>query len=438
MATPFAPRADPDPSVAELIAARGHLSMHAMDGLVLEDVALNAIADALGTPAWVYGAGTMRARLAELSAALSGLSVHIHYAVKANDHLAVLRVFAAGGAGADVVSEGELRRALRAGIAGDNIVFSGVGKTQAELRAALAEGIGQINVESAAELAMVSAAAVATGHAARVALRVNPDVDAGTHAKITTGRADNKFGIPYGDAVALYGHAATLPGVRPVGIALHIGSQIISFAPYRAAYARAAQLVGDLRAAGHCVMRVDCGGGLGIGYRDEPGASPAAFAGCLRAAFAGLDVELMIEPGRWLAGPAGLLLAGVVLTKPGFMVLDAAMNDLVRPAMYDAYHAIVPLSAARATAPAAPVDVVGPVCESGDTFARGRALPALAAGDRVALLDAGAYGAVMSSTYNARPLAPIALVDGDRWAVIRPRQTLDDLWRGESVPAFLG
>jgi diaminopimelate decarboxylase len=430
---------EPDPAIADLIAARPHLSMHAMDGLVMEDVPLNAIADALGTPTWVYGAGTMRARLAELSAALAGLRAHVHYAVKANDHLAVLRVFASGGAGADVVSEGELRRARRAGIAARHIVFSGVGKTAAELRAALAEGVGQINVESAAELAMISAVASAMGRTADIALRVNPDVDAGTHAKITTGRADNKFGIPYADAAALYAHAATLPGIAPVGIALHIGSQILSLAPYRAAYARAAELVRELRAAGQHVLRVDCGGGLGIGYRDDSGAMPAAFAGALRGAFSGLDVELMVEPGRWLVGPAGVLLASVVLTKGDerFVVIDAAMNDLVRPAMYDAWHAIVPLAADHATRPIAAVDVVGPVCETGDTFARSRALPALAAGDRVALLDTGAYGAVMSSTYNARPLSPIALVDGARWAVIRPRQTLDDLWRDESVPAFL-
>ena len=431
---------EPDPSVADLIAARPHLAMHAMDGLVLEDVPLNAIADALGTPVWVYGAGTMRRRLADLTAALAGLNVQIHYAVKANDHLAVLRIFAGGGAGADVVSIGELHRAIRAGIAGDHIVFSGVGKTTAEISAALAAGVGQLNVESPAELAMISAVAGAQGRTARVALRVNPDVDAGTHAKITTGKAENKFGIPYDDAVELYAHAASLPGVEPVGIALHIGSQILSLAPYRAAYARAAELVRTLRAAGQRVSRVDCGGGLGIGYRDTPGLSPVAFAGALRTAFAGLDVQLMIEPGRWLIGPAGVLLASVVLTKGGerFVVLDAAMNDLVRPAMYEAWHAIVPLAAGNAVGPVAAVDIVGPVCESGDTFAKGRILPALAAGDRVAILDAGAYGAVMSSTYNARPLAPIALVDGARWAVIRPRQEPDELWRSETIPDFIG
>ncbi len=428
-----------DPSVADLIAARPHLAMHPFDGLVLEDVPLNAIADALGTPVWVYGAGTIRARLAALTAALAGVGAQVHYAVKANDHLAVLRLMAQGGAGADVVSAGELARARRAGIPPDCIVFSGVGKTVAEIAAALSEGIAQINIESAAELDMVAAVAARLDRVAKVALRINPDVDAGTHAKITTGRAENKFGIACAEAAALYARAAALPGVAPVGIALHIGSQILSLAPYRAAYARAAELVRTLRAAGHSVRRVDCGGGIGIGYRDEPGAAPDAFAGTLRQAFAGLEVELMVEPGRWLVGPAGLLLASVVLSKGGerFVVLDAAMNDLVRPAMYDAWHAIVPLAAARAAGAVAAVDVVGPVCESGDTFARARALPRLAAGDRVAILDAGAYGAVMSSTYNARPLAPIALVDGGNWAVVRARQDVHDLWRGESVPEFL-
>ncbi len=432
--------ADAEPSIAELIAARPHLAMHAMDGLLLEGVALHAIADALGTPTWVYGAGTIRARLRQLTEALRPQGVGIHYAVKANDHLAVLRLMRDGGAGADVVSAGEFSRARAAGIEAGHIVFSGVGKGAPEIVAALGEGVGQINVESPAELAMISAIASGMGRVARVALRINPDIDAGTHAKITTGRADNKFGVAYGQAAALYAHAATLPGIEPVGIALHIGSQILSLAPYRAAYARAAALVGALREAGQRVAVVDCGGGLGIGYGDEPGASPAAFAGVLRQAFAGLDVRLMVEPGRWLVGPAGVLLASVALTKATasrhFIVLDAAMNDLARPAMYDAWHGIVPVSAVAALAPASPADIVGPVCETGDTFARNRMAPALAAGDRVAILDTGAYGAVMSSTYNARPLAAIAMVDGDRWATIRARQRPEAMWAGELIPDF--
>ncbi len=426
----------PDPSTAELIAARPHLKLHAMDGLLMEGVPLNAIADRLGTPTWVYSAGCLRTRLAELTAALAGLDCHIHYAVKANDHLAILNLVRLGGAGADVVSGGELLRARKAGIPADHIVFSGVGKTLAELQLAIAEGIAQINVESPAELEMIAAVAAAMGRTADVALRINPDVDAGTHAKITTGRADNKFGISYTDATALYAHAATLPGVRPVGLALHIGSQILAMAPYRAAYTRAAELIRALRDTGQTVIRMDCGGGLGIGYGDEPGAAPAAFAGVLRSCFAGMGLTLMTEPGRWLVGPAGVLLSAVVLTKGSdrFMVIDAAMNDLVRPAMYDAYHGIVPLSPGNAVAQPQRFDIVGPICETGDTFARDRTMPAVAAGGRVAILDAGAYGAVMSSTYNARPLAPIALVDGDRWTTIRARQRVESLWDGEIIP----
>ena len=430
-----------DPTTAELVAARPHLSLHAMDGLVMDDVPLNAVADAVGTPTWVISAGAIRARLAALRDALAGLPVHVHYAVKANDHLAVLRLMRAGGAGADVVSGGELLRARTAGIPGAEIVFSGVGKTAADLRLALAEGVGQVNVESAEELEMLSALAAAMGRTARVALRINPDVDAGTHAKITTGRAENKFGIAYADAPALYARAAGLPGLRPVGLALHIGSQILSMAPFRAAYARTAEMVRHLRAQSLPVETVDCGGGLGIAYRGEPTPSPAAFAGAIRAAFAGLDLRLAVEPGRWLVGPAGVLLASVVLTKRTgarrFVVLDAAMNDLIRPAMYDAWHGIVPLSPVDAVRPTHPADVVGPVCESGDTFARSRSLPDLAPDARVAILDAGAYSAVMSSTYNARPLAAEVLVDGARWSVIRPRQPVEALWANESVPRWL-
>jgi diaminopimelate decarboxylase len=431
----------PDPIFAELIARRPALSLHAQDGLVLEDVPLAAIARAVGTPSWVISAGTLRARLAALTAALAGLRCAIHFAVKANDHQAVLRILAAGGAGADVVSGGELARARHAGIAPGHIVFSGVGKTRAELTQAIGEGIAQINVESAEELDRIAELAAALDRPARIALRVNPDIDAGTHAKITTGLAENKFGIAWQDAAALYAHAASLKLIQPVGLALHIGSQILAMAPYRAAYGRAAQLVRDLRGAGHPVESLDCGGGLGISYRDEIEASPTAFAGVLRATLGDLDLRLSIEPGRWLAAPAGLLLASVVLQKqaPGrrFVVLDAAMNDLVRPAMYDSWHAIVPVSPRDAVAPTSPADVVGPVCESGDIFARDRALPALAPDAIVAILDAGAYGSVMSSTYNARPLAAMVLVDGARWSVIRPRQDVRALWADERVPNWL-
>jgi diaminopimelate decarboxylase len=431
----------PDPTIAELIAARPHLRMHAMDGLVMEHVPLNLIADNAGTPTWVYSAATLRARYRALTRALSdsGLDAHTHYAVKANDHLAILALFGREGAGADVVSEGELRRALTAGIPARRIVFSGVGKSERELRLALTEDIGQINVESGEELRMLSAVAASMGRTARIAPRINPDVDAGTHDKISTGRAGDKFGIPWADAASFFSEAASLPGIEPVGLATHIGSQIMDLAPYRAAFARMAELVRALRDQGHTIRSVDCGGGLGIPYRNQPGPGPDALAGAIKAAFHNLDVGVALEPGRWLVGPAGVLLASVILQKqtPGarFVVLDSAMNDLVRPAMYDAWHGIVPVSAAAAAAQVSPCDIVGPVCESGDTFARDRLLPSLPPGSRVAILDAGAYGAVMSSPYNARPRAAEVLIDGAAWTLIRPRQTHAALWAGEVMPA---
>jgi diaminopimelate decarboxylase len=442
MAVPSAP-SDPatDPSVQDLIAARPWLKYNAMAGLLLDGVPLADIAAAAGTPTWVYSAATVRARYEALTGAMTadGLPVGVHYAVKANDARAVLSLFADLGAGADVVSGGELRKARLAGIPASRIVYSGVGKSATELRLALREGIGQINVESAEELRVLSALASEAGTTARVALRVNPDVDAGTNDKITTGRATDKFGIPYDAAAALYVEAAALPGIEPVGLAMHIGSQILGLAPYRDAFARIADLVRLLREQGHRVETVDCGGGLGIAYRNEAAPSPAGLAAAMKQAFHNLDVRLAMEPGRWLVGPAGVLLASVVLVKDTphepFVVLDAAMNDLVRPAMYDAWHGIVPVSAVDAAAPARLCTVVGPVCESGDTFARSRALPRMAADATVAILDAGAYGAVMSSTYNARPLAAEVWVDGGRWSVIRERQPVDALWEHERLPA---
>ena len=370
-----------DPGIADLIAARPWLRYHALDGLVLDDVPLAGIATSAGTPTWVYSAATMRARYRALTGAMAdaGLDMHVHYAVKANDSRAVLSLFGALGAGADVVSGGELLKARRAGIPASRIVYSGVGKSAQELRLALSEDIGQINVESAEELQMLSALAAAAGRKARVALRVNPDVDAGTNDKIATGRATDKFGIPFAAAMPLYAHAAALPGIEPIGLATHIGSQILGLAPYRDAFARIAGLVRTLRAQGHRVETVDCGGGLGIPYRNQPAPSPAGLAAAMKGAFHNLDVRLAMEPGRWLVGPAGVLLASVVLVKQTgaepFVVLDAAMNDLVRPAMYDAWHGIVPVSPTDAVAAASPATVVGPVCETGDTFARNRLLP---------------------------------------------------------------
>ncbi len=432
-----------DPELDDLLAARPALTMHAQDGLCFEGVPLHAIADTHGTPCWVYGAGTLRARYRALAGALTeaGLDVHIHYAVKANDHLAILGLYQTLGAGADVVSLGEFMRAQKAGIPAANVVFSGVGKSTQELGAAIVAGLGQINVESAEELEMISAIALRVGRIARVALRMNPDVDAGTHEKITTGLADNKFGIPAQDVPRLYAHAAALPGIQPVGIALHIGSQILSPAPYAKAYAKAADMVRALRAAGQTVSVLDLGGGLGIGYGDEPGISLSAFANVVKKEVGDLGVELLMEPGRYLVGPAGLLLASVILEKQGqkrFVVLDAAMNDLMRPAMYDAWHGILPVSAAQLHAPRSQADVVGPVCESADSFATGRDLPALPAGARVAILDAGAYGAVMSSTYNARPRAAAVLIQDGKFHLITPRQTIEKLWADEMLPPLAG
>jgi diaminopimelate decarboxylase len=427
------------PTATELIAARPSLRMHAYDGLLFEGVPLAAIAHAHGTPCWVTGAATLRARAARLRSALPGIA--IHYAVKANDHIAVLATLAAEGTGADVVSGGELARALHAGIPPDRVVFSGVGKTAPELMAALDAHIAQINVESPEELATLSALAAARGLTARIALRVNPDVDAATHTKIATGRAGDKFGIAYADAAALYTHAASLPGIAPVGLAVHIGSQIFTMAPYAAAYVRMATLTRDLRAAGHAVHTMDCGGGLAIPYAGEPAPLPEAWAATIARAFAGHDLALSVEPGRWIAAPAGLLLTRVIrVRRQGVLrpivILDAAMNDLLRPAMYDAWHGIVPVAAARLAGPAEIADVAGPVCESSDVLARARLLPALAEDDLLAVLDAGAYGAVMSSTYNARPLAAQCMVDAGRHALIRARGKVEAPWQDEITPVF--
>ena len=431
-----------DVSIAELIAARPSLSADALDGLTFDGVPLAAIAAAHGTPCWVYGADTLRRRLRALQDGVPGVA--IHYAVKANDHLAILAVLAAEGAGADVVSGGEFLRARQAGIPADRIVFSGVGKTARELTLALEGGIGQINVESAEELQALSALARAHGHAAPVALRVNPDVDAGTHDKISTGRAGDKFGIPLGDVAALYEAGCRLPGIAMRGLAVHIGSQIFGTASFAAAYRKLAELVAALRAKGLPVHAVDCGGGLGIPYADEPAMLPAAWGGAIRAAFGTLDVQLAIEPGRWLVGPAGILLASVIRTRRAGMaqpivVLDAAMNDLARPAMYGAFHAILPVAARHLSAAAESADIAGPVCESADMFGRARKIAPLPDNAVVAILDAGAYGAVMSSTYNARPLAAQVLIDatlGDPagFSLIRARQAMSALWQADILP----
>jgi diaminopimelate decarboxylase len=423
-----------DSCSAALLAARPHLAAHAFDGLLLEDVSLAGIADSYGTPTYVYGAGTIRARCRHLRDAMPGVA--LHYAVKALDHPAILSIIAGEGLGADVVSGGELRRARRAGFAPGKIVFSGVGKTQAELRLAAEQDIGQINVESAEEFFELATIAESLGRTVRVAFRVNPDVDAGTHEKITTGRAADKFGISAEQIPALYAQAARTNFIELRGLAVHIGSQIFSAAPFDAAYAKIASLVRALRAAGLAVPAVDCGGGLGVAYRDEAEMLPQAWAGVIARNFAGMDLALAVEPGRWLVATAGLLLARVIRTKRAgggqpIVVLDAAMNDLVRPAMYDSWHGIVPVGPADLVRAPERADIVGPVCESSDVFARDRLLPPLARGSLVAILDAGAYGAVMSSTYNARPRAAAVLVDRSA-RLITARQA--DEFEGESLP----
>jgi diaminopimelate decarboxylase len=401
-----------------------------------EDVALKDLAARVGTPFYCYSSAAITAAYTEFAKALSGLDAMICFAMKANSNLAVLRVLAQLGAGADVVSGGELRRALVAGIPAHRIVFSGVGKTSTEIGAALDAEIHQFNVESDAELDQLSAIAAARGVSATIGIRVNPDVDAGTHAKITTGRADNKFGIDIARAPAVYARAAGLPGIAAVAIAVHIGSQLTELAPFRAAFSHVADLVRRLRANGHDIRRLDLGGGLGITYRSETPPSLSAYADAVRETVGDLGCSLIFEPGRALVGRAGVLATRVIYTKATgrrrFVIVDAAMNDLLRPALYDAWHDIRPVRQPAPDAPALPVDIVGPVCESGDTFAVDRPLPPLTAADIVVIENAGAYGAVMSSAYNTRPPACEVLVDGDKFAIVRQRQTVDDLLAQES------
>jgi diaminopimelate decarboxylase len=411
------------------------------DELHAEDVAISRVATAVGTPFYLYSAAAFTAQYRCFAEAFSAERPLICYAVKANSNLAVLRLFAGLGAGADVVSEGELRRALAAGLPPQRILFSGIGKTSRELEAAIDAEIHQINVETVPELRRLSELACARGRVVPVAIRVNPDVDAGTHAKISTGMKESKFGIDVGEAIAAYSLAAELPGIEPVGLAVHIGSQLVDLEPYRRAFTRVAGLVRELRATGLAVARVDLGGGLGIRYRAEDPPEPSSYARLVREIFGSAGLAMTLEPGRVLAGPAGLLVARVVYVKEGaakrFVIVDAAMNDLLRPALYDAWHDIVPVRRPAVDALLAPADVVGPVCETGDTFAVDRDLPPIAEGDLVAFTAAGAYGAVMSSTYNSRPLVPEVLVTGARFDVIRARQSYDDMLSLDIVPTWL-
>lgn len=409
--------------------------------LFAEEVPVSQVATAVGTPFYLYSAAGFSVQYQRFVDAFSAEQPMICYAVKANSNLAVLRHFARLGAGADVVSEGELRRALVAGVPPERIIFSGVGKTADEMRAALAAGIHQINVESLPELQQLSEIAHTSGQIARIAIRVNPDVDAHTHAKIATGRKENKFGIELDEAVRAYRIAGELPGIEPVGVAVHIGSQVTDLEPYRHAFERVAELVLELRGLGYAVSRVDLGGGIGVRYHAERQLELASYANLVRENFGSLGLALAFEPGRVLSASAGLLVARVIYVKEGstrrFVIVDAAMNDLIRPALYDAWHAIVPVRLPGPGAALAMADVVGPVCETGDTFAVDRELPALAEGDLLAFTTAGAYGAVMSTTYNSRLLVPEVLVSADRFAVIRARPSYDALLSLDKIPQWL-
>jgi diaminopimelate decarboxylase len=414
------------------------------DGILhAEDVPLTAIATAAGTPVYVYSTATLTRHYRVFEEALAGMPHLICYALKANGNLAVVRVLARLGAGADVVSEGEYRRARAAGIPGERIVFSGVGKTRGEMRVALEGGIRQFNVESEPELRALSEVAAGMGLKTPVALRVNPDVDPRTHEKIATGRAENKFGIPIARARAVYAEAARLPGIEVVGVDVHIGSQLTELEPFEAAFAMVADLAQALRADGHDIRRLDLGGGLGIPYRRANEAPPLPFdyGEVIRRTVGRLGCEIEIEPGRLIAGNAGILLSRVIWRKEGegrdFLILDAAMNDLMRPTLYDAWHDIVPVAEPTPGTEMREIDVVGPVCETGDTFARARPLPALGEGDLVAFRSAGAYGAAMASEYNSRPLVAEVLVDGDHYAVVRERPSFDAMLARDTIPEWL-
>lgn len=418
-----------------------------IDGaLHAEDVPLETIAAKAGTPVYVYATATLTRHYRLLREALDAHraalgDARIAFAVKANSNLSVLATLARLGCGADTVSEGEIRRALAAGIPADRIIFSGVGKSDAELAFAIEAGVRQINVESGAELDRLIAVAAARGAAPEIALRVNPDIGAGGHARITTGGGTDKFGVPIEEAFDLYARAAASPHVAPVGLACHIGSQILDLAPMEAAFRTLRETTLELRSRSLEVSRLDLGGGLGVPYHGQAETpSIAAYAAMSARVLDGLGVEAAFEPGRLLSANAGVLVSRVIQVNRRadgrrFLVLDAGMNDLMRPALYDAYHDLVPVRA-RAGEPAL-YDPVGPICESTDVFARDRLLPPLESGDLVAFMSAGAYGAVLSSEYNSRPLVPEVLVDGDRWAVVRKRPTYEEMWAREPRAEWL-
>lgn len=398
-----------------------------------EDVNLSELADAVGTPFYCYSTATLERHYRVFTEAFAGEKTLVCYAMKANSNQSVLRTLARLGAGADVVSGGELKRALAAGIPPNKILFSGVGKTATELRAALAADILCINVESEPELELLSQLAVEAGRTARVSLRVNPDVDAGTHAKIATGKSENKFGIPIAKARAVYARAAKLPGIQITGTDMHIGSQITDLSKMETAFRILSDFVHTLRADGHAIDHIDFGGGLGIPYHADREAPPlpSAYAAMVKRVTHNLGCTLMFEPGRMIVGNAGILVARVIYVKPGeaknFVIIDAAMNDLIRPTLYEAHHDILPVREPVPGADLMIADVVGPVCETGDYLALDRKLPQPKAGDLIAIMTAGAYGAVQSGFYNTRPLVPEVLVKGDQYAVVRPRVEVEDL-----------
>jgi diaminopimelate decarboxylase len=414
-----------------------HGTLHA------EEVSLADLAAAAGTPFYCYSTATLERHIRVFADAFAGADALVCYSVKANSNLGVLATLARQGAGMDVVSEGELRRALAVGVTPDKIVFSGVGKTQAEMAFALQQGIFAFNVESEPELRLLSETAKELGREARVALRVNPDVDAQTHHKIATGKAENKFGVPFAQALPLYTLARELPGIEASGVHMHIGSQITELAPFRNAFALLKELVGELRAQGFDIGFVNLGGGLGVPYRSDSPAPPLPeqYAQLVRDEVGDLGVRLLFEPGRLIAANAGVLVSRVLYVKQAepkiFTIIDAAMNDLVRPTLYDAYHEIWPVTEPAADAQTFVSDVVGPVCETGDFLALSRRLPKLNAGDLVAVMTAGAYGAVLASAYNSRLLVPEVLVSGDRYALTRPRPTYDEMLAAERLPDWL-
>lgn len=410
------------------------------DELYAEDVRLVELAKKVGTPFYCYSTATIKRHYQVFSEALGDLPKKICFAVKCNGNLAVLSALASMGCGADVVSGGEIRLALKAGMKPENIVFSGVGKTREEMAYALEVGIFQFNVESYPELELLSDVAAAMGKVAAIAVRVNPDVDAKTHAKISTGKSENKFGIPISLAEPVYERAAELPGIKVQGVSVHIGSQLTDLEPFQAAFERVRTMVEELRGAGHDISVIDVGGGLGIPYDENTPPLPEAYGAIVRETLGDLGAQLVCEPGRVIAGNAGILVSRVIYVKEGdgktFLIVDAAMNDLIRPSLYEAYHHIVPV-VQDAIRPVAPVDVVGPVCETGDTFAMERELQEVRAGELIALRSCGAYGAAMGSTYNARPLAPEVMVSGDQWAVVRSRPSYEEMVAGQAVPEWV-